>query len=83
MSSQNFPSFLLRYVCGQKQGLSIVFGFLLVEIVVLITSLSVTKPGSPTYVLAVVNLIGLGLIETIILVLFVACWYVTGNDPMV
>lgn len=80
--NDSFPRFLFRYVCGQKRGLAVLFGFLAVAIVLLAISLTVTEPGSSNRVLAVVNLLGIGFLETLLVLLILACWRFTGNDPV-
>ncbi|MBO4248591.1 hypothetical protein IL252_12275 [Halomicrobium sp. IBSBa] len=78
----SFPRFLLKYVCSQKRGIAALFGFLAVALVLLAVSVSVTEPGSANHVLAVLNLIGIGLLEGLLVVLVLACWSITGDDPV-
>jgi len=78
----SFPRFLLKYVCSQKRGIAALFGFFAVALALLAVSVSVTEPGSANHVLALLNLVGMGLLEALLVVLILACWSVTGNDPV-
>jgi hypothetical protein len=80
--NDSFPRFLFRYVCGQKRGLAVLFGFLAVALALLAVSLTVTEPGSSNRVLTILNLLGIGLLETLLVVLILACWHFTGGDPV-
>lgn len=63
--SRNFRDVLLDRVCQHKTGIRMLFGFCITFVLLMLGSLSVVERGSGSYVIAVLNLVGLSIIAIV------------------
>lgn len=73
VSDQSFAEVFVEYVCAHRYPLLLVFGFCLTLIMLMFLSLLAAERGSATYVISVVNLVGLGSITIVLGLLLRKC----------
>lgn len=73
MADDNFAAALLRHVCDQDRLLTGVLALVMLLFLLMLVSLTVVEPGTGTYVIVVLNLVGLVLFGILYGAVLLAC----------
>lgn len=73
MAEQGFTDVFFRHVCERRRSMNIVLALIAVTFCLMLVSLFVTEPGTPTYIVTVMNLVGLVFFGLLFIGLLLVC----------
>lgn len=73
MSDHGFAETFFRHVCERRRSLTAALGFVVLMVPLMLGSLTYVEQGSSTYVITVVNLIGLAFFGLLFAGLLLVC----------